>query len=82
MTLVAGLVLLRGFGKQGTGSASTQEFGAALALPTAVLLFVSVASALRLFLDNGLYYLARHHIWPTGGPDVTAPFRAREILPR
>lgn len=82
VTVAAAVVLTRGFIKTVRSDQATQEFGAAVALPSAVLLFVSVASALRLFLDNGLYYLARHNIWPTQGPDpVSAPFRAREILP-
>ncbi len=81
VAVIAALAVMRGLSRQAANRASTQEFGSALALLSAVLLFVSVASAMRLFLDNGLYYLARHDVLPGGGPGITAPFKAREILP-
>jgi hypothetical protein len=52
-----------------------------VAIVSSVLLLNSVASALRLFLDNGMAYLSRHGLLVWQAADTTASFEGRGVLP-
>ena len=56
-------------------------WGSVLALVSGVVLMVSAASSLRLFVDNFVFYLSNHRLLPWGGPLRSAPYDARVMLP-
>lgn len=80
VALISLATLLRGFLRRARGSVSSPDFGSALALMSSVVLLISFASALRLFVDNGSAYLSNHDMLPGGEPGRSTPFRAIQLM--
>ena len=78
--LVLGLLLRSAYGKF-QGHSATPAWGSAIALMSGVVLMISVASAVRLFVDNFVAYLSRRDLLPLGDPVKRAPYEARVMLP-
>lgn len=80
VVLIAFGVLVRGLVADPKGDRPS-ALATAMALVSAAVLLISVASALRLFLDNFVAYLSRKDLLLGGDPEAHAPYSARIMLP-